>query len=363
MAILTLDDIAREAAAAAHENDPLPTEAAHHDLAVFDLHCDTLDRTAQPLLPPDLIGDFDEWPEPAPVGVPGEPFDLATTPFHINLQQTEGVDWCQCFAVFIPDGLSPEQALAFFELVAPVLAAQCELHPARLEQARDARDINAIVEQGKMAALLTVENAKMLAAAPDALDRLASADVKMASLSWNRANPLASGHETSEGLTRLGRSMIRGLEKRRIVLDVSHLNDEGFRDVLECSTRPFVASHSNARAVCPHARNLTDDQIRAIAERGGVIGLNYCNEFLTWEHDDPTFSDVMFQVDHLITVGGEGVLALGSDYDGCDTPSWLVPCNNVRNLHDLLATELGDELAERVMWGNAHDFFVRNETA
>lgn len=196
------------------------------------------------------------------------------------------------------------------------------------------------------------------------LDRIAlaaEAGVKMMTLTWNGPNALGSGHETRDGLTRFGREVVREMEAHRMVVDVSHLNDRGFSDLVEVATRPFAASHSNARSVCGHRRNLTDAQARTIFEGGGIVGLNYCRDFLREGSGDVTPDAVLRQVDRLLELGGERGLALGSDYDGTDVPTWLDGCERVGTLHELIARHFGREVAERVFYENARDFFLRNE--
>ena len=191
--------------------------------------------------------------------------------------------------------------------------------------------------------------------------QLAEVGVKMMTLTWNGSNAVGSGHDTREGLSRFGREVVREMEEHRIVVDVSHLNDRGFSDVVEIATRPLAASHSNARSVCGHRRNLTDAQARTIFEGGGLVGLNYCRDFLTERGGDPTPDDVLRQVDRLLELGGERGLALGSDYDGTDVPTWLEGCGRVGTLHALIERHFGRDLAERIFFENARDFFVRNE--
>ena len=152
------------------------------------------------------------------------------------------------------------------------------------------------------------------------------------------------------------------LERRGIIVDASHLNDAGFKDVCATARRPFAASHSNARAVCGHPRNLADWQLRELADCGGIAGLNFCTQFLTDRLADPTRDDVLRHVDHVLETAGEDVLALGSDYDGCDVPSWLEPCDRIGALHELLACEFGRDIADKVFFRNARDFFERVES-
>ena len=130
-----------------------------------------------------------------------------------------------------------------------------------------------------------------------------------------------------------------------MIVDVSHLSDKGFYDVLECAKKPFVASHSNARAVCPCARNLTDSMIRSLGERGGVMGLNYCVDFLLEAQCIPGGKEARIQAilnaavnhaRHIVDVGGMEVLGLGSDFDGIDVNEALPGAQSVERLWDAL---------------------------
>ena len=324
---------------------------------VFDLHCDTLDRLAlsgDPAVP----GGFYEHD----VGVPRDRMSrLDDSDAHISLARMARFDWCQCFAVYVPDELRGDAAWSLFERVRRFWESETDRCSAKVARVRDAVGAAAAFEQGRSAAMRTVEGCSFLeddAQAETRLDALAEAGVRMATLTWNGPNALGSGNDTSDGLTSFGRRMIRGLEERGIVVDASHLNDAGFRDLLAVAERPFACSHSNARAVCPHPRNLEDWQLREIAERGGIVGLNFYNAFLREDGAEATTDDVLRHVDHMLNVAGEGLLALGSDYDGSDVPRWLDPCDKVADLYALLACECGPAIAERIFHGNAERFFA-----
>lgn len=326
-------------------------------LKVFDLHCDTLDRLAlsgDPAVP----GGFYEHD----AGVPRDRMSrLDDNDAHISLARMARFDWCQCFAVYVPDELRGDAAWSLFERVRRFWESETDRCSAKVARVRDAVGAAAAFEQGRSAAMLTVEGCSFLEddeQAETRLDALAEAGVRMATLTWNGPNALGSGNDTSDGLTSFGRRMIRGLEERGIVVDASHLNDAGFRDLLAVAERPFVCSHSNARAVCPHPRNLEDWQLREIADRGGIVGLNFYNAFLREDGAEATPDDVLRHVDHMLNVAGEGLLALGSDYDGSDVPRWLDPCDKVADLHALLAREFGAAIAERIFHGNAERFFA-----
>ena len=330
---------------------------------IFDLHCDTLDRLGWPLLDEDLKGVQKAYvDEDSDMVEPGVLIDFASGHGHLSLDRTAAFDWCQCLAIYVPDPYTPAQSARFFETIVATLPRHIVAHPDMLAQVRDARDIESVLARGCTAGLLTIENGKLLAAAPDMVERIAVSGVKMVTLTWNAENPLGSGNETTHGLSAFGREMIAALEARRIVVDVSHLNDAGFADLLGCAKRPFAASHSNSRAICPHPRNLTDDQFRALRDAGGIAGINYCRRFLSDEHDDPTREDLLAHIEHWLDLDGSDAIALGSDYDGCDVPSWLAPCDRMGELAELLRTHFGPELAEKILFSNAHEFFMRNET-
>lgn len=334
---------------------------------VFDLHCDTLDRLAWPTLPAAL--NLGEKAYPGASGqAAGRLEDFARAGGHLSLDRMAAFAWTQCLAVFVPDPLDPAQSADFFERVAASLPAHAAAHPDLLAVARDARSIQDVLGSGRTCGLLTIENGKLLAARGETdragramVAHLADEGVKMVTLTWNAPNPLGSGHDSEQPLTAFGRAMLAALEDARIVADVSHLNDPGFWDVARLARRPFAASHSNSRTVCDVPRNLTDDQFRAIRDAGGIVGLNFCRGFVA-PSADPTPDELFAHVDHWLDLGGEKVVALGSDYDGCDVPSWLAPCDALATLADEARHRYGSDQANRLLFGNAHDFFVRNET-
>lgn len=329
-------------------------------LKVFDLHCDTLERLA---LPGDPLAS-NGFAALSALASGKRMESLAENDAHLSLSRVEPFSWCQCFAVFIPDRFRGEAAWGLFERVRRFWEEELRRSSDSLVPVRSLADIGVAHATNKTAGLLTVEAASFLeddGMTHSRLDALARAGVRMVTLTWNGRNALGSGHDTDEGLTRFGRVVVGELERRDIVVDVSHLNDEGFKGLCDCAERPFAASHSNARSVCPHPRNLADWQVREIAARQGIVGLNYCRHFISDCHPDPSPEDMLRHIDHILEVAGEDVLALGSDYDGCEVPSWLDPCDRVSGLHALIAHEFGDGIAGKVFFGNALSFFARHE--
>lgn len=335
---------------------------------VFDMHCDTADRLSWQFLSDELKRacgmDF--------YG-PGDPEDpvgcrsLATSHCHISLDKIGATPWAQCFATYVPDALTPTQAATFYDEVNAHLDAEVAANASRVAPITSAVQVREVLEgadEPHVAAVRTIENARMFAADLGLVERYAARGVLMASLSWNAAGPLASGHDTHEHLSALGRSALAQMERNHMVLDVSHLNDECFADVAAASERPIVASHSNSRAVCPHKRNLTDDQFARIRDCGGVVGLNYCDKFLSTEvleghATDVTFDEVAAHIEHWLSLGGEDVVALGGDLDGAPVPSLLDGADHLPAFQQLLEQRFGATITAKLCYGNALSFFER----
>ena len=308
--------------------------------AVIDLHCDTLTDMAQSGAP-DTMDDGTK------------ALSLSALP--------ECVRWAQCFAVFVPDELRGADAIAYYEHWRGEFVRQTAKLSGRVRPCRGAADIERAWAAGKTAALLTVENGSVLAGSLDRVELLASHGVCAVTLTWNGANELGSGHDTGGGLTAFGVRAVRELERRGILVDASHLNDRGFADLLDAAEKPFLATHSNARAVCPHRRNLTDGMIREMARRGCLIGLNYYTRFLRDGGAPCTLDDLYRHIEHFLELGAGDCLALGSDFDGAETPDCLSSPARVAEAYGaLLARGLSREALDGIFWKNALAFFRRN---
>lgn len=243
------------------------------------------------------------------------------------------------------------------------LAGQARKNP-QVALACTADEIACALEDGRTVAVRTIENARLFAADLGLIEKLAGEGLAMVSLSWNAAGPLASGHDSHENLSPAGAAAVRELECNGVALDVSHLNDECFADVAAMATRPFCASHSNARAVCGHPRNLTDDQFRAIRDAGGVAGLNYCSGFLAdgaWGEAGRhvTFDQVAAHIEHWPDLGGEDAVALGGDLDGARVPDLLGGAEKLPAFQALLVGRFGEGIARKLCYENALAFFRR----
>ena len=221
-------------------------------MKLFDLHCDSLYRG---------------YTENQPLG---------ENRFHLDLKRGKRLErWSQCFAVWIPDELRGKAAMALFDGCCEKFRR--ELAPYRSET---------------FSPVLTVEGGAVLGGKLANLEKLADRGVKMMTLTWNGENELGGGADTALGLTPFGREALKEMERLSIVADVSHASDALFYDVAEIAEKPIVASHSNARAVCPHRRNLTDRQFQILRDKGGLVGLNFCVHFLR-EDSNAHFEDLL----------------------------------------------------------------------
>lgn len=340
------DDASQETPAGAPQDIPGQAEP----LQCFDMHGDTIDVVGMAAHLP-YAGFTDKFQG-----------SLASTNAQISADRMGDVRWAQGYAIWIPPHEGEDATdLAFIDWYREGVkwfAGQMERFPEQFTQARRLSDIPAILDEGKVAAILTVENAACLDAGIEVVDEFARDGVLIAGVTWNSRNVLGSGNDhVDEGLTDLGKDYVRALEEHRIVVDVSHLNDKGFWDLEKVAERPFVATHSNSRAVCDVLRNLTDDQFRAIAERGGIVGLNFHAGFVHPSDGVYTFDELAAHVEHWLELGGEDAIALGSDRDGANIPTWLADCGSQAHLFRRFADRLGEEVARKIFFDNAERFW------
>ncbi len=193
-----------------------------------------------------------------------------------------------------------------------------QLEQSRIRRCNSAAEVAAVLQSGGCGALLSIEGAEAIGCDPGRLEDVAARGVRMIAPVWNAENALCGSCLTGSGLTAQGREFVRRAQKTGILIDVSHMSERGFWDVCEIAEAPIVASHSNAKAVCGHVRNLTDEQFRALRDLGGTAGLNLCAAFLRAD-GVATLEDVRRHLEHFLERDGDGHLALGGDLDGCET--------------------------------------------
>lgn len=270
----------------------------------------------------------------------------------------------QCFAVFTQGN----GAARAFERYVRFFEKSIKENADIAAVVRCGGDLRRAAEAGRTGCILTVENLGFLEDIAGGIARLAALGVRMASLVWNKENGLAYPNlvlcdgaprldlRQSRGLKPRGREAAEALDAHGIVIDISHLSDGGAEELLEGRKTPVVASHSNAAAVCGVSRNLTDALIAKIADCGGVVGVNFCRDFLG---GDGGFASVAAHVRHLIGVGGEDVIALGSDFDGIPQNAQLGGCERVPALFKYLGRAgIPARVLEKLAFANFYRVFA-----
>lgn len=223
-------------------------------------------------------------------------------------------------------------------------------------------DLRQAVAQGKIAALLTLEGADGLEGDWALLRTVYELGVRILGLTWNYASWAADGvlEPRQGGLTAKGRELVRISKELGLLLDVSHLTDTAFWELAELTERPLIASHSNARAICPHPRNLTDDQIRALIALDGRIGLTYVPYFVSGKNKVEV-EDLLPHIERICSLGGENHLMLGSDFDGIDVYiDGLKHPGEAGNLAAAVEKAYGKTFADKLLNENAMRFLLQN---
>ncbi len=351
-------------------------------MKVIDMHCDTLSALLE-------------------LRKEGKAEGLRQNSRHVDLlRMRESHYLVQNFAMFVVlegKGDPWEQVCSLYEYYREELEKNSDILAPVLRFS----DIEKNEAEGKLSSLLTVEEGGVCRGESGKLEELYRMGVRMITLTWNFDNEIGSPNFLSElkgrmrekkeewrngipgtpqweeirslaqaaqnafmhtpnlekGLTEKGREMVERMETLGIIPDVSHLSDRGFYDVLEVTRKPFVASHSNARKVCPCVRNMTDDMIRKLSGRGGVMGLNFCADFLEekplGEKNPGTIEAVVRHAKHIADVGGIEVLGLGSDFDGIDTHAELPGAQSMERLWEALRREgFSEDRLDKIFYGN-----------
>ena len=301
---------------------------------VFDLHCDTA------------------------VELSRQKKDLASNDLHIDLDRADRLLTHHQFYAFCcvygAEGkpLPQPEAEARFYAEAADFYSQISGNAARVRLCRNAEDLIAAAREGKQGVFLSLEGPEVIDCDPGRLEELKELGFLMTTLTWNFPNALAGPHGSDLGLTEQGRAFVRRAQDLGIVIDVSHLSERAFWDLVNITTAPIVASHSNSRAICGHTRNLTDKQFKVICNLGGVVGLNLYAPFLN-ESGRADFSDVKRHVDHFLELGGRHHLALGGDLDGCDAlPAGFTGIESCNDLGRWLMQQGLDELTVCSIFNN-----------
>ena len=303
---------------------------------VFDLHCDT----ALALLGKDLQ----------------QAGSLRKNEYHIDLERAVTLPgYAQCFACFTtprdnrPGGTTVTQ---LFEREMVSVLREVEKNSDLISLVYSAKEIEENRKSGKMSAILTIEGPAGFGFDPALLEDLYKVGFRITTLGWNEKNVLCGSHKTGGGLTDLGKEYVFEAQRLGMLIDVSHISDEAFWDIMEITNGPVIASHSNSRAVYDVSRNLTDEMFKAICQTGGVAGLNLYPGFLG---ENATLDTVCDHVVHWLELDGEKHIALGGDLDGVEAlPDGFAGVQDYPKLAEcLLARGVNEQTVYDIFWNNA----------
>ena len=304
---------------------------------VFDFHCDT----ALALLGEDL----------------NQAGSLRKNTLHIDLERARSLGgYAQCFACFTTPLVEEQYNLSpivLFERELATIQREVDQNSDLISIAYTVEEIEENRAAGKMSAILTLEGTAGFGYDPALLEDLWAIGFRVSSLGWNEKNPLTGSHITGGGLTDQGRDYVREAQRLGIRIDVSHISDEGFWDIVKMTEAPILATHSNSRAVWSHSRNLTDDMFRVICETGGVAGYNACRDFTG---ENPDLDTVCDHILHFMELDPSGRhIALGGDLDGVDSmPEGFEGVQSYPALaQQLLRRGLDEKTVMDIFWNNA----------
>ena len=303
-------------------------------MKLFDLHCDTLNRLYES----------------------GK--NIESHKGSVTLSGMKSYAKCvRCFAIWTDDKISESEAERQFYEMYDIFKKQLYLFKDDVIQITDKNSL----ESSKIGMMLTVENCSVLNGNVNNIEKLINLGVKVFTITWNGENSLGYGQLENKGLKPFGRECIAAFNETPAILDVSHISEKGFYDVCELTKRPLLATHSNAKSVANHNRNLSDDQIREIIKRKGLIGLNLYRAFLNDAPEKANKYDVIRHAEHILSLGGEDVLAIGTDFDGAKVINELDNDKKLIKLEKFFVKNgFSRELTDKILYKNSEKFFIEN---
>lgn len=318
-------------------------------MKIIDMHVDTLLK---------IIGGK----------VKGEEISLFDNNINVDLNRLKRSNYIgQVFACYVDLGASPFTNSYYGDALEMIDIFKGEIGKNKnlISLATDLKTHLENQEQDLISGFLSVEEGGIIEEDLEKIDELYNLGVRFITLTWNYENsigfPNFEGKYQNEGLKPFGREVLEKMDDLGIVVDVSHLSDGGFYDIVKYGKRPFLATHSNSRKVQNHLRNLSDDMIKALANKGGLMGLNFCDLFL--EGDKSTIEGMIRHFKHIINVGGEDVIGLGTDFDGIFEDNLeLKGVEDTPKLIDALEREgIKPRVIEKFGYKNFEEFLYRFE--
>ena len=300
---------------------------------MIDLHCDTIMQ---------LLDHPDSG-------------DLYRNTWKIDIEKLQKAhSKVQDFALFINLGKTNDP-YGRYEEMRNLCTTQIHLYGEHIQHVLSYQDVESVYDSGKIGALMSIEEGGVLGGDLDKLKQAYQDGVRLITLTWNYPNGLGEPHcgEQHKKLTPKGIEFVEAMQDLGIIVDCSHLNDAGTEQLGDILDVPFVASHSNAREVTAHTRNLPDNLIKLIANKGGVIGLNFAQSFLGTSSIS-RIEDIVKHGLYLINKGGEDVVALGTDFDGIKPDTEIKDASEMHRLYDAFKEAgLSVEQCEKLFWKNA----------
>ena len=327
-----------------NEKDSYAVEL-HRKCIVVDAHCDA------------ILGLMSDSPDPVFRSSTKRTLGEQSNIGHIDIPRMlkGGID-VEVFAIWIEpifaSNLSSKRALQCLD----VFFSELEKNHDKIALARNYNDVITNHKEGKISALLSLEGGEAIDGDIRILRMMYRIGVRIVTLVWNNRNKIADGINEARskgGLTNFGVQVVEEMNKLGMIIDVSHLSDQGFWDVLEVSKHPVIASHSNCRSLCDVPRNLSDDMIKALAEKGGVIGVNFVPCFLS-KDNNATVETVVDHIDHIVETVGVNHVGLGSDFEGVEKMAkGLEDASKLPNLTKVLVSRgYSDQEIEKILGGN-----------
>lgn len=301
---------------------------------LIDLHCDTLYKAVTDNIP----------------------FDSDAV--EVKIESDKQNHKLQCYAIWLPDDYSGEQAEKTFLKSALLLKKECERCQISLIDSKD--KINNVFSENNYSACFTVENALALNGKIENVRKFSELGVRIMTLTWNGSNNIGDGAEVykSKGITDFGKEVVREMEINNIIVDISHSSEKLFYDVAEISRRPFIASHSNSYTVTSHRRNITDEQFTILKNQGGITGINFHRDFLSNDPDNANVYDILRHVEYFLSLGGENNICFGSDFDGCTLPNDIENSRIMNEIYEMfLKHNYEERIIKKIFYENALKFF------
>ncbi|MGL4108258.1 dipeptidase [Clostridium sp. LP20] len=304
----------------------------------IDLHCDTAGRILY------------------------EKGELNKNNFKIDIEKLrEGEALAQVFAFFIDVG-SVKNPFLEFEAMYNTFINELLKNKNSIELVTSVENLRIVEEAGKVGAFLSIEEGEVLEGNIENIKKVYDKGIRFITLTWNYKNTLGYPNYQylykENGLTQLGLDMVKEMERIGIIPDGSHLSDKGFYDLVDYCEKPFIVTHSNSRTIQEHPRNLTDDMIKKLADKGGIMGINFCSDFIG-NKPITAIEDMVQHIKHIKNVGGIDVISLGSDFDGIGNEVEIKDASEMGKLAlELKKAGFTEREIEKIYYKNALRLFI-----